>query len=179
MNGNAADRDPRQRPRFRRASALAATLASVTLLAAACGGSGSSGSVVSAAQSSYQQMVAYSQCMRSHGAPFWPDPSKAPFGRYAYAITPQISQQESGPGWQAALKDCQKLAPSDLPFTEAQLQAATRKLLKVVKCIRAHGYPNMPDPVIKPDEIAIGPPSGINPRSPQFQAALSTCQFGS
>jgi hypothetical protein len=176
MNGNTGRRrDLRQRSRRRRAGVLAAAAAGTALLAAACGGSG--GSANSAGPSSLQQMVAYAQCMRSHGAPFWPDPAKGPEGLYDYKITPQVSQQEHGPGWNAALKACKKLAPKQLPFTQAQMHAEARKLLKVVRCVRAHGYPSMPDPIIKPDLIAIGPPAGVDIKSPQFQAALRACHF--
>jgi hypothetical protein len=62
-----------------------------------------------------------------------------------------------------------------LPFTAAQMRTERAKLLKVVVCMRAHGYPAMPDPVIRPDAMSIAPPAGADPRSPQFQAALSTC----
>jgi hypothetical protein len=175
MNGNTGDRrDPQERSRFRRAGVPAAAAAGLALLAAACGGGGSSESA-SSGQSSYQQMVAYSQCMRSHGAPFWPDPSKAPGGRYDYTITQQISQQERGPGWHAALKACRKLAPNELPFTGAQMQAALPGLLKVAKCMRAHGFPDFPDPIDKPDFIGFIPPAGVDLHSPQFQAAEKAC----
>jgi hypothetical protein len=98
-------------------------------------------------------------------------------GRYHYKITPQISQQEHGPGWNAALKACRKLAPAELPFTEARMQTERAKLLKVVACMHAHGYPGMPDPIIRPDGISIAPPAGADPRSAQFQAAMRTCGF--
>jgi hypothetical protein len=168
-------RDPQQRPRFRRAGAPAAAAAGLALLASACGGGGSSGSA-SSGRSGYQQMVAYSQCMRSHGAPFWPDPSKAPGGVYDYTITPQISQQERGPGWQAALTACRKLAPRELPFTGAQMHAALPGLLKLARCMRAHGITSFPDPIDNPDFIGFKVPAGVDPHSPQFQAAQQACR---
>jgi hypothetical protein len=176
MNGDTGDhRDPRGRSRFRRAGLLAAVAAGIVVLAAACGGSG--GSAGPPGPPSLQQMVAYSQCMRARGAPFWPDPSRAPGGTWDYKITPQISHQESGPGWRAAVKACRKLAPTELPFTEAQIQAALPKLLKLATCMRAHGIANFPDPIANPDFIGFkGPGKGNDIHSPRFQAAQQACQ---
>jgi hypothetical protein len=175
MNGNTGDhRDPRGRSRLRRAGVLAAA-AGFALLVADCGGSG--GSAGSSGPPGLQQMVAYSQCMRSHGAPFWPDPAKAPGGTWDYKITPLISHQESGPGWHAALTACRKLAPTELPFTEAQIQAALPRLLKLATCMRAHGITNFPDPIASPDFIGFKIPAGADPHSPQFQAAQRACQM--
>jgi hypothetical protein len=44
--------------------------------------------------------------------------------------------------------------------------------------MRAHGYPNFPDPVIGNGrvEYQVGPPMGIDPYSPQFQSAQQLCQ---
>ena len=50
---------------------LAAALAAMALLAAACGGSGAP---VSAQVTNYQKALAFSQCMRAHGEPGFPDP---------------------------------------------------------------------------------------------------------
>jgi hypothetical protein len=55
----------------RRPGALAAALAGIALLAAACGGGGSP---VAAGSTAYQKSVAYAQCMRAHGEPGYPDP---------------------------------------------------------------------------------------------------------
>src|SRR5262249_43467708 len=55
-----------------RAVVLAAALAATALMAAACGGG--SGGLVSAQQTNYQKALAFSQCMRAHGEPGFPDP---------------------------------------------------------------------------------------------------------
>src|SRR6266566_4008379 len=54
-----------------RAGLLAAALAGTALVAAACGGSSPP---AEAAQAAYQKALAFSQCMRSHGVPNFPDP---------------------------------------------------------------------------------------------------------
>jgi hypothetical protein len=41
-------------------------------------------------------------------------------------------------------------------------------------CMRSHGVPNFPDP--GPNGLQITPSSGVNPRSPGFQAAQQACQ---
>jgi hypothetical protein len=45
-------------------------------------------------------------------------------------------------------------------------------------CMRSHGVPNFPDPKASSGgmNLTIGPRSGIDPSSPQFQAAQKTCQ---
>src|SRR5215469_5109082 len=119
-------RDPR-----RQLGVLTATAAGLALLAAACGGASPAGQSQSHPPG-YHQYHAYSQCMRSHGASFWPEPSEVPQGvwdnPYTYKITPRILAQEHGPGWQAALTGCQKLAPRALPYTAAQVSALRSRL---------------------------------------------------
>lgn len=67
-----------------RAGGLAAVLTGTALLAAACeGGSqgGSAGqSVSTSGPGTQQQFLAYSQCMRSHGDPGFPDPTASGHG---------------------------------------------------------------------------------------------------
>jgi hypothetical protein len=60
-----------RRPRVCRQGLLAAALAGTALLAAACG---SGGPPAAAGTTAYQKALAYSQCMRSHGVPGFPDP---------------------------------------------------------------------------------------------------------
>jgi hypothetical protein len=157
-------------------------LAGIALLATACGGGGGSGSGVAATSSasSRQPYLAYSRCMQTHGAPFWPDPHASITSRSpAYTITPRILAQEHGPSWNAALTACAKKAPPLLPFTEAQLEAAEGRLLKVTRCMRAHGFPDWPDPEINPNGISILPPRGATPGNPKFQAAKQACHLPS
>jgi hypothetical protein len=167
-------------PGWRRAIAIS-VLSGIALLAAACSGGGSSGTASVAASPSsgiYQQYLAYSRCMRTHGAPFWPGPSTRG-GGYEYPITAHILAQEHGPSWSAAQSACAKLAPPQLPFTEAQLAAARSKLLKDIGCIRAHGFPGWPDPVITPNDIYFLPPRRVNMSSPspRLRAAEQACHW--
>jgi hypothetical protein len=43
--------------------------------------------------------------------------------------------------------------------------------LAFAKCMQAHGVPNFPDPDGQAGQL--GPASGVNPGSPQFQSALN------
>jgi hypothetical protein len=102
------------------------------------------GLVQLAVAAGYRQYHAYSQCMRSRGASFWPEPSEVSHGvfdsPYAYLVTARILAQEHGPGWQAALAACRMLTPPGLPFTAAQITA----------CMRGHGITRFPNPVVNP-----------------------------
>ena len=178
MNGvtGGGHRDPR-----RRASVLAAAAAGVAVLTAACGsgGGGPAGSSPSHPPG-YQQYHAYSQCLRSHGAPFWPEPSAVPAGVWdnpnTYNITPQILAAEHGPAWQAALTACQHLAPWQLPYTAAQISALRSRLQRLTACMRAHGITHFPSPAAGPYGAGFPSPGpGVSPDSGQFRAAQRAC----
>jgi hypothetical protein len=171
-------RRPPQRPR-RQAGMLATTAAGVTVLAAACGGAGPAGPSTPHPPG-YQQYHEYSRCMRSHGAPFWPEPSPVPQGVWdnpdTYKVTPRILAQEHGPGWQAALTACQKLAPRALPYTAAQISALRSRLRKLATCMREHGITRFPNPVAGPYGAGFASPGpGVNPDSAWFEAAQQAC----
>jgi hypothetical protein len=170
-------RGPRRRggprwPALRRAAALAAGLAATALLAAACGG----GSVpTSNAETAYQKTLAYSQCMRAHGEPGFPDPQ--PNGNLLIN-----GQQDhlNGDLMNHANKICQHLMPKNKPLTATQQRQLTAQALKFVACMRTHGIPDMPDPQVNDQgvQIRIGGPghSGPAPNSPVLRAAQQACQ---
>lgn len=51
--------------------------------------------------------------------------------------------------------------------------------LAFVHCMRTHGEPNMPDPVVHGNSvrISIKVGSGVEPGSPQFTAAFHACKY--
>jgi hypothetical protein len=181
MNGaTGGHRDPPRHSR-QRAGVLAAAAVGVAVLAVACGSGGSSpaGSFPSHPPG-YQQYHAYSQCMRSHGAPFWPEPAEVPQGVWdnpnTYEITPRILAQEHGPDWQAALTACRKVAPRQLPYTAAQVSALRSELQKLAACMRGHGITHFPSPVAGP--YGAGFQSfglGVDPGSARFLSAQRAC----
>jgi hypothetical protein len=161
------------RSRPRRAGVLAAALAGIALLAAACGGTsptGGSGSY----QTAYQKELAYAQCMRAHADPGFPDPQNDG----SFTTTKANRGDFTGPRAQSANKACAHLQGRQT--TPVQFQQGVSQALKFVVCMRAHGITSFPEPEVNrnKENIIIGftPASGIDPDSPQFQAAQKACQ---
>jgi hypothetical protein len=135
-----------------------------TTTAAATGGSGSSGSTALA------QAVAYSQCIRSHGVPNFPDPVQTPSGGYGYrtnGIAP------NSPAFQGALQACKTL-PSPWNSTGQSLNPTEQQAwLTWAQCVRTHGVPTFPDPTFSGREVH---DAGIGSNSPQLQSAMAACK---
>jgi hypothetical protein len=164
MNDNAGDR---RRPRLWRAG-LAAAAAGIALLAAACGGTGTTGAGTSGG-ASYAKALAYVKCMRSHGFPDFPAPDAQGSIPSAY-ISPgdQALAQKAG-------KACGSLSvPGEGSGLSAmQLQALQQQNLKnavkAARCMRAHGIEGFPDP-------AAGPPGSTVDGGVNFQPVQSALQ---
>ena len=165
------------------AGLLAVVVPGAAVLAAACGGSGGSGSGGPARTlypATYRQYHAYSRCMRSHGAPFWPEPTEVSHGvfdsPYRYQVTAKVLAREHGPGWQAAVAACHSLAPQGIPFTAAQISALRSQLEKLAACMRAHGIAAFPSPVAGASGGGFpSPGKGVSPDSARFEAAQRAC----
>lgn len=184
MNAHTRNRPGRNGPR--RALALAALAVTATLVAA-CGGNNPPGATGSA---QYHKALAFSKCMRSHGALGFPDPTS----QGTITVTQALM---NNPQIQAAAPSCKNLLPRGAVQLPAALQ---RKLatqaLQYAACMRSHGVPNFPDPIVHDGQIsfrvaaAAGAPapqssagSGPKPSAgsapampPQFQAAQQACQ---
>jgi hypothetical protein len=169
------------RPRARRAGLLAAA-AAAALLATACGGRGSP---PTAAGTSQQQVLKYSQCMRSHGLPGFPDPDS----QGGLEITPQDHLNAGSRQFQSAQRACQHLEPGGTTksLTAAQWREVTSQGLRFVACMRAHQVLAMPDPTIQTTTSALLGGSGqvmnfdlrrtgLSPDSPVLKSALRACQ---
>jgi hypothetical protein len=148
------------------------------------GGSGAAGSGESSPESTastQQKMVAFSQCMRSHGVPEFPEPVEghllihsSDHNGHVTGVDPQSSQ------FQTAEKACKSLAPprrAPSPALQAKMQESA---LKFSQCMRTHGVPNFPDPTFSGGgaklTLKASGANGIDPNSPQFRAAQRTCQ---
>jgi hypothetical protein len=130
----------------------------------AAGGLGSSGAVA------LTQAVAYSQCIRSHGVPNFPDPVQTPSGGYGYR-TAGIDPNSAA--FQGALQACKAL-PSPWNSTGQQLSPAQQQAwLTWAQCIRVHGLPDFPDPKFSGSEVH---DSGLGSNSPQLQQAMDACK---
>jgi hypothetical protein len=178
----------------RRALALAtvaAVLFGLAVLASACSsgpaspgvaGSGTtattgSSSNAAASQSDPSQsaaMLAYSECMQSHGVPNFPDPNSQ--GQILIQGGSGSGLDPNSPTFQAAQKACQSKMPAPTPAQQAQ---ALKNALKVSQCMRAHGIKDFPDPTSQGGRIQMqihsSPGSDLNPNDPLFQAAQKAC----
>jgi hypothetical protein len=169
-------------------------LAAITGLAA-CGSSGpgtttaaSNAAASNAAASKQAAGLAFAQCIRAHGVPNFPDPTSNGQG----GIQIQQSQRSgsgpttkvngvavNGPAFQAAMQVCRKYLPNGGRPSAAQTAKIQAQALAMSRCMRSHGVPNFPDPQFRsgPDgSVGIRlNGSGIDPSSPQFQAAQKAC----
>lgn len=154
----------------RRARALAAALTVAGLLAAGCGGGRDKGHeqapVATSTADAYRQAVAFARCMRAHGDPAWPDPG--PGGAFP---NDNGSLDKSSPRYKKASAACRNLAPAGPP--PATFQAQYRRLLKFAACMRAHGVPKFPDPVL--DQHGVGFSGDMDVESPQYRTAHQAC----
>ncbi len=195
-NSTRAIRRPRRAwlPAATRAAVAVVATAALALLASACGGSPSStglgGSPNASGSAIPASAVAYSQCMRSHGVPKFPDPP-------TNGQVPKTSAQLLGVSsseLQAAQTTCQHLYPNgsagvlnkgsigqceetgDCP--QALVQSAMTALRAYARCVRAHGLPTWPDPTIDSE----GRPGfnllhvqGFDPNSSQTSNVMQEC----
>jgi hypothetical protein len=116
-----------------------------------------------------------SACMRSHGVPNFPDPSKD--GTIQIGSSSGIDP--NSPKFRAAQDACQKLLPHGPPPTPQEQAKVQRAMLAFSACMRRHGLPDFPDPTFSNGRISIGlgdgPGGKLDPNSPKFKAAQEAC----
>jgi len=186
----------------RTAAALIAT-ACLTLLAAACTsssgrpgvasiGSSSAGGSSAPSSSASNDPVAYSHCMRSHGIHNFPDPTSS--GQVPKADPQQLGVSSSQ--LQAGQQACAHLIPPTGETAEQQQEAQCAMagdcspavvqqwmsgLRTLAQCLRSHGEPNWPDPIISAQGRNQGMPhfpyeeAGIDHHSSQTLAKVQVC----
>jgi hypothetical protein len=119
--------------------------------------------------------------MRAHGVPNFPDPG----GGGTSVVGPGLNV--GSPAFKAAQQACAKLAPG-LPGTPTLSASRRRALVAFARCVRAHGVPRFPDPlltapsapsngtsVIALHGAVFAPPAGTDPQSPAFKQARAKC----
>ncbi len=143
-----------------------AAAAAIALLAAACGGGGSP--PVAAGSANVQKALAYAKCMRSHGAPGWPDPNDQ--GQFFKTAADSADFRAPASAYQA----CVHLLPDHGQITPGVQHQVTFLALKFAGCMRSHGIPDFPDPAGGGFEFV--PPTGFDPHSPKVQAAQQICR---
>jgi hypothetical protein len=170
------------RPAVRHRAGLSIALVAVgcALAVAGCGSSGKTSQAVG-----HSAFLAFSRCMRSHGATNFPDPS--PGG----GIQLDAGMNPFSPAFKAAQSSCRKLLPGGGPgaaHPSAQAKAAT---LKISECMRRHGVSGFPDPTLTPPSgpagyseildrggVILAIPQTIATGSPAFKQAAGACGFG-
>ena len=158
-------RPRRARPRPARTAAALIATAALALLAAACGGSPSS--TGSGGPSDAGGPVAFSHCMRSHGVPDFPDPTRR-------GGVPKVTPQQVGVSnsqFQVAQRACAHL----LQPTQAQVPKIMSGMLNFARCMRSHGVPNWPDPSTDSNGQPVFNIPGINPDSPRISNTADAC----
>jgi hypothetical protein len=196
----------RGHPRARTAGLAVVAFAVVAFVATACGGGGSGGSssanavahlgkttTTSTANSGPSgagaaagagasaggaanptkagtRILMFSACMRAHGVPNFPNPTISG-NSVSLEITPSIS---GNPDFKRAQAACQHLLPAR-PTAQHFTTAQQADYVKASACMRAHGINGFPDPDFSGPGI-FNLPQGMNPSTPQFEAARHICQ---
>jgi hypothetical protein len=91
--------------------------------------------------------------MRSHGVSSFPDDLNF---RTVTGINP------SAPAFRAAQTACQHLLPTKTPPPASPSARTQAELLRLSNCLRAHGYPSIPDPRPNP------PPTPGSPEASRY-----------
>ncbi len=158
----------------------AAGMTAAALLGAGCGRSGSAAPGDAHAG---DPLFKVAECMRAHGVSHFPDPT--PGG----GLVVPNGIDVNAPAFQAAQGACNSLFPGGGPSSRPS--AATKlAMLKLARCIRAHGVPDFPDPTTAPPAPPATPPAhglaigrdGVflvvdDPQAPAFKHAAAACGF--
>jgi hypothetical protein len=181
-------------PAVARTAAVIIATACMALLAVACSSSPSSTDPGAAANAGgatgSASAVAYSQCMRAHGVPRYPDPTSdggvPKGGAQTFGVSDSV--------FQAAQNSCQHLLPTGGSFEQQTRQcisagdcppALVQQILtaqrKFAQCMRSHGVPNWPDPTIGSNGAPIFNliPAGIThsqTHSPPISTKITECE---
>jgi hypothetical protein len=171
-------------PRLREARVVVVITAAVglALLTAACSGSpsstGSGGSPNAGGSVNSSALVAYSQCMRSHGIPDFPDPSSS--GGIPKEGVISALRAASNSQVQAASSACKHLLPPGGSLSGQPIQTITAQqqqdYLKAVACMHTHGITNFPEPSFSGGTVEFpGIEHIVDTHSTQFTQANQIC----
>ena len=156
-----------------RAGALIAVSAVVALALAGCGSSpGASAPSATATPRSGTTPTAeqFSQCMRAHGVPDFPDPN----AQGQFPLPPGTNP--NAPQFQTAQQACKAVAPAGPLNGHAINPQELSQALKFVHCMRTHGVAQFPDPTAQGTFNVDVHSSALNIDSPQFLKAMRACR---
>jgi hypothetical protein len=159
-----------------------AAIAALSLLAAGCGGGGSPGvasavSSMNAATTLTQTgIVAFTECMRSHGVPNFPSPDSSG----GIPKTQVIAVRSDNPArFDSASKTCEHLLPNGslgAPQTAQEEHKQLENELSFAKCMRSDGVTNFPDPSVHGGlTVAMVEAQGIDVHSPAVLRVVQKC----
>jgi hypothetical protein len=189
------DSSRHRRRRLRRAAVTAGAVLAVGVAVAGCGGGSSSPGVAhlstgtpggstadggggsstpEGSVGAQQKMLAYAQCMRTHGVPRFPDPTGG--GGITKKAAVRAFKQVANSQVLAAQTACEHLQPSGGPPSRAQLAQRLGDLLAFARCMRTHGIPSFPDPTSSGEvthEMLAN--AGVDVRQPVVLQAADGC----
>lgn len=183
----------RGRPAAERTTGVIAVAIGLALLAAACGGSPGShvaqlgttatqptSSTGSSGGSGRVPALEYSQCMRSHGVPKFPDVTNLNVLRTG-SLKIGASMEQLGVSssqFHAAQSSCRHLLPNGGRTTPTQSQQDLNAMLTFARCMRSHGIPSWPDPTNGPAGWGFNllHVHGFDPNSTQTENTMNQCQ---
>lgn len=169
--------------------AIALTGVACAVIIAACGSSAHSLSAASggASPAHVAAALAFSNCMRSHGVPNFPDSSSGGgINLDGTAINPQ------SPAFLSARQHCFKLLPGGGPGAQHPTAQRVAQMLELSECMRRHGVSGFPDPTLHAPAslnpandsilendggVVLDVPSTIDVTSPAFKQAADACGF--
>jgi hypothetical protein len=164
--------------------ASAAAAAVLSLLAAGCGGGGGSPRVATVASTtsdttttSQSGLLAFSQCMRTHGVPSFPDPQQLAGAGFKLTIHQDTT---SSPRARTAFSACNHLLPntggSEPQLTPKEIRTRVADGLSFAGCMRRHGVAAFPDPTAQGQlTVEMVQAAGIDVHSPAVLRVVQTC----
>jgi hypothetical protein len=154
-----------------RSSVAVAVLAAAGLLTTACSSpTPQIGGTSSTAESaSYRANIAFSQCMRTHGVPNFPDPQPGSNFSLSGPLTGPAADTTSG----KATLACEHLLPNGSASDSGVSTQELDEGVALAQCLRSHGEPAFPDPTVVNGGLSFDF-TGVN--TSQFKAAVSACR---
>ena len=151
-----------------------AKTSSTTVAASATKGASTAGP----ANAEFQKYANYTNCMRSHGVPNFPQPTLSANGvDYGFHIGLSSGINPASPQFKSAVTACRALLPR---VTSPKITPAQQAdYLKAAACMRAHGIVGFPDPTFTssvPGGVTFELPQGMDPNSTPFRKARVICE---
>jgi hypothetical protein len=151
-------------------------IASLALLAAACGSSDPPASGDGSHSSPADAAFKYARCIREHGVPDFPDPqvSSSPGQTSIRQMVP--GSVVASPQFKSAQRACRGIMPGPGNLARSDQLAHKAEFLAFARCVRAHGVSGFPDPnsqgQITREMLSA---AGVDVRSQVVQRAALAC----